>query len=109
MAKFCGVIGYGSTTKTSPGVFKELIVEKTVYGDLIKNSRRLITSEKINDDVSVNNQISIIADPYAKQNFHSIKYVKFLGTAWKWKVIDVEVQYPRLILTLGGEYNGQQA
>lgn len=107
MAKFCGVIGYGSTTKTSPGVFKELIVEKTVYGDLIKNSRRLITSEKINDDVSVNNQISIIADPYAKQNFHSIKYVKFLGTAWK--VIDVEVQYPRLILTLGGEYNGQQA
>ena len=109
MAKFCGVIGYGSTTKTSPGVFKELIVEKTVYGDLIKNSRRLITSEKINDDVSVNNQISIIADPYAKQNFHSIKYVKFLDTAWKWKVIDVEVQYPRLILTLGGEYNGQQA
>lgn len=107
MAKFCGVIGYGSTTKTSPGVFKESIVEKTVYGDLIKNSRRLITSEKINDDVSVNNQISIIADPYAKQNFHSIKYVKFLGTAWK--VIDVEVQYPRLILTLGGEYNGQQA
>lgn len=107
MAKFCGVIGYGSTTKTSPGVFKELIVEKTVYGDLIKNSRRLIASEKINDDVSVNNQISIIADPYAKQNFHSIKYVKFLGTAWK--VIDVEVQYPRLILTLGGEYNGQQA
>lgn len=107
MAKFCGVIGYGSTTKTSPGVFKELIVEKTVYGDLIKNSRRLITSEKINDDVSVNNQISIIADPYAKQNFHSIKYIKFLGTAWK--VIDVEVQYPRLILTLGGEYNGQQA
>jgi hypothetical protein len=107
MAKFCGVIGYGSTTKTSPGVFKESIVEKTVCGDLIKNSRRLITSEKINDDISVNDQISIIADPYAKQNFHSIKYVKFLGTAWK--VIDVEVQYPRLILTLGGEYNGQQA
>ena len=107
MAKFCGVIGYGSTTKTSPGVFKDLIVEKTVCGDLIKNSRRLITSEKINDDVSVNNQISIIADPYAKQNFHSIKYVKFLGTAWK--VIDVEVQHPRLILTLGGKYNGQQA
>ena len=103
MAKFCGVIGYGNTVKTSPGVYSMQIVEKTVRGDLIKNTRRLVSSDKINDNISVNNQISIIADSYATQNFHSIKYAKFLGTAWK--VIDIEVQYPRLILTLGGEYN----
>ena len=100
MAKFYGAIGFAVTEESSPGVYKETIEERNYYGDLIRNTRRLQTSDKLNDDINVANEISIISDPYANQNFHSIRYVEFMGS--KWKVSSVEVSYPRLILTLGG-------
>lgn len=104
MAKWFGIVGYGITVETKPGVWTEKIVERDYYGDLIRNSRRLqSSSEKVNDDLTISNQLSIVSDPYAYENFHSMRYVKFMGA--KWKVTDVEVQYPRLILTLGGVYN----
>jgi hypothetical protein len=106
MARFCGPIGYAETVKIRPGVMKDTIVEKIAYGDIIHNSKKSENSGGVNDNISISNQISIIADPYASQNFHSIKYAKFMGIAWK--VLTVEVQYPRLILTLGDEYNGQK-
>ena len=102
MAKFYGAIGFAVTEESSPGVYKETIEEHNYYGDLIRNTRRLQTSDKLNDDINVANEISIISDPYANQNFHSIRYVEFMGS--KWKVSSVEVSYPRLILTLGGLY-----
>lgn len=102
MAKFYGAIGFAVTEESSPGVYKETIEERNYYGDLIRNTRRLQTSDKLNDDINVANEISIISDPYANQNFHSIRYVEFMGS--KWKVSSVEVSYPRLILTLGGLY-----
>ena len=102
MAKFYGAIGFAVTKESSPGVYKETIEERNYYGDLIRNTRRLQTSDKLNDDINVANEISIISDPYANQNFHSIRYVEFMGS--KWKVSSVEVSYPRLILTLGGLY-----
>ena len=105
MAKFYGKIGFATLNESVPGVWEETIVEKPYYGDLLRNSRRLQGSENLNDDVNISNQISIVSDPYANQNFHSIRYVEFMGA--KWKVSDVEVQYPRLILTLGGVYNGR--
>ena len=104
MAKFYGVIGYAVTEKTERGIYEESIVEREYVGDVIRNTRRLREAAKINDDITISNQISIIADPYTSNNFHSIRYVSFMGS--KWKVIEVEVQYPRLILTLGGLYNG---
>lgn len=104
MAKYCGKIGYVNTVETSPGVWKEEVVERKCYGDLIRNTRRLQSADKVNDDISINNQLSIVADPYAMNNFHSMRYVEFMGA--KWKVSNVEVQYPRLMLTLGGLYNG---
>ena len=104
MAKFYGVIGYAVTEKTERGIYEESIVEYEYVGDVIRNTRRLREAAKINDDITISNQISIIADPYTSNNFHSIRYVSFMGS--KWKVIEVEVQYPRLILTLGGLYNG---
>lgn len=104
MAKFYGAIGYAKTVETMPGVWTEQITERDYYGDVIRNSRRLQSSDKVNDDISINNQISIVADPYAINNFHSMRYVEFMGA--KWKISDVEVQYPRLLLTLGGLYNG---
>lgn len=104
MAKFYGEIGFVETVETVPGVWKEQIVPHNYYGDLIRNIRRLQGSENLNDNINVNNEISIVADPYANQNFHMIRYVEFMGT--KWKVSNVDVQYPRLVLTLGGVYNG---
>lgn len=104
MAKFYGAIGYAKTVETMPGVWTEQITERDYYGDVIRNSRRLQSSDKVNDDININNQISIVADPYAINNFHSMRYAEFMGA--KWKISDVEVQYPRLLLTLGGLYNG---
>lgn len=105
MAKWYGVIGYAETVETKPGIWEEKITERNYYGDLFRNSRRLQSTDKVNDDINVSNQLSIVADPYAINNFYSMRYAEFSGA--KWKITDVEVQYPRLILTLGGIWNGQ--
>ena len=107
MAKFYGAIGYMETRETSPGIWTESIVEKNYCGDLVRNSRRYDRSEQLNDNLSISNSISIVADPYAVNNFHAMRYVKFMNAAWK--ITDVEVQFPRLVLTIGGLYNGEQA
>ena len=105
MAKFYGKIGYANTVETKPGVYEEQIVERSYYGDLIRNTRRLQSADQVNDDINISNEISIVADPYATNNFHTMRYAVFMGT--KWQISNVEVSYPRLILTLGGVYNGQ--
>ena len=105
MAKFCGMIGFVNTVEVTPGVYEEKANERRYYGDLTRNTRRLQSGDRVNDDINIANEISIVADPYANENFHSIRYATFMNS--KWKVTDVEVQYPRLILTLGGIYNGQ--
>lgn len=107
MAKFYGAIGYAETVETTPGVWEEQIVERYYYGDLIRNTRRLQSADQLNDNINVANEISIVADPYARDNFHSMRYVEFQGA--EWKISNVEVQYPRLILIIGGLYNGEQA
>lgn len=104
MAKWFGKIGYANTTEIEPGIYEEGIEERSYYGDITRNSRMLQNSDGVNDNINISNQLSIIADPYANENFHSMRYVEFMGT--KWKITNVEVQYPRLILTLGGIYNG---
>ena len=104
MNKFYGKIGYAITKETTPGVWVERIVERSYYGDVIRNIRRLQSSENLNDDINVSNEISIVADAFANQNFHSMRYVEYMGT--KWKVSSIEVKYPRLILSIGGVYNG---
>jgi hypothetical protein len=86
-------------------VWKEVITERNYFGDVLKNTRRLKEGENLNDDLEVNNLISIISDPFASQNFHKIRYVKWMGASWKVTLVDV--QSPRLILTLGGIYNGK--
>lgn len=108
MAKWYGVIGYAETVETEPGLWEEQITERHYYGDLVRNTRKLQTSGGVNDDINVANEISIVADPYANQNFYHMRYVEFMGA--KWKITNVEVQYPRLILSIGGLYNdGEQA
>ncbi|MBF1041158.1 MAG: hypothetical protein HXK92_05865 [Lachnospiraceae bacterium] len=105
MAKFYGKIGYAENVETRPGVWRPTITEREYFGDLVRNTRRLESASQINDNINISNEISIVADPYAYQNFHSMRYVEFMGT--KWKISSVEVQYPRLILSIGGVYNGE--
>lgn len=105
MAKFCGMIGFAETMEIRPGVWDERITEKGPYfGDEVRNTRRLQSADQTNDNVNISNEVSIVADPYANQNFHAMRYAEFMGT--RWKITSVEVRYPRLILTLGGVYNG---
>ena len=105
MAKFYGAIGYAETVETAPSVHEEQITERMYSGDLTRNTRRLQSSDNLNDNINVANEISIIADPYANQNFHKMRYVEFMGS--KWKISNVEVQFPRLILSVGGVYNAK--
>ena len=105
MPKFYGAIGFAESLETYPGVWEDRVVPHYYYGDVIRNTRRLQSGENLNDNINISNEISIVADPYANQNFHAIRYAEWMGT--RWKVTDVEVQYPRLILSLGGVYNGE--
>ncbi len=105
MNKYFGIIGYGIDEEIRPGVHKPRIVERKYYGDVLKNTRRYDGAAKVNDDLAISNSLSIVADPFAYQNFHCIKYATYMGS--KWTVKTVETQYPRLILTLGELYNGQ--
>ena len=105
MGKFYGSIGYAETVETSPGVWVEQITERKYYGDVNRDSRRLQSANQLNDNINVSSEISIVADPYAYNHFHSMRYVEFMGA--KWKVSTVEPKPPRLMLTLGGLYNGQ--
>ena len=108
MAKWHGKIGFAEQVEYELGKWEVQITERPYFGDLIRNTRLLQTSGYAIDNINVGNQISIIADPYANQNFHSIVYAEFMGN--NWEISNVEVQYPRLILTLGGlSNNGGQA
>lgn len=107
MAKWYGAIGFRETSETSPGVWTETITERKYYGEILRNTRRYQTTNQLNNDLNIANEISIIADPFANQNFHAMCYVEFMGA--KWKISNINVEFPRLILTVGGLYNGGQA
>lgn len=104
MAKFYGIVGYGESVETAPGVWQDSIVERSYYGDVVKNTRKLQDGQYLNSDISVGNSINIVADAYANNHFFAIRYVEWAGT--RWIVTDVEVQPPRLLLRLGGVYHG---
>ena len=107
MARYYGKVGYGVTIEnpSGSGVWIDSITEVNYYGDVVRNTRALEGGgEKLNDDITVGNSISIVADEYAINNFLNIKYVEWSGVLWT--VTSVEVRSPRLILSLGKVYNG---
>lgn len=105
MTRFFGEVGYvDAPVETAPGVHVNDMVEYQYKGDVIRNTRRLDNGESVNDDISVTNSISIVADGYALEHFHAIRYVRWAGSTWR--VVTVDVERPRLILRLGGIYNG---
>ncbi len=107
MSKYFGKIGYGVTEETRPGVYEPQIVEKEYYGDIVRNTRRLENGGKVVDDLNINMTLSIVADPFAFNNFHQLKYAEYMGA--KWKATSVEPQFPRLVIALGGVYNGEDS
>lgn len=106
MAKWFGAIGFAETVETKPGVWEEQITEHKYYGDVIRNTRRLQSTDQLNDDINIANEISIVADPFAVNHIYAMRYVEFMGTRWKVTTVDAS-QRPRLILSVGGVYNGQ--
>jgi len=109
MAKFYGPIGYAESregTGENEGIWTDVIVEHPYFGDEVHNTRRLETGVSTNDNLKVNTQLSIVADAYAWEHFYAMKYVEWEGV--RWKISNVDVQRPRLILTLGDVWNGQQ-
>jgi hypothetical protein len=104
MARFYGQIGYGETAETAPGVWSDVVVEYNYFGEIIRNIGRQQDGEHLNKDISVNNSISILADAYANKNYLAIKYIRWNDILWE--VNSVEIRRPRLILELGGVYDG---
>lgn len=103
MAKYYGTIGFGILKEGRPGVWKPIIEEHDYYGDVLQFFIRREASDQVNDNLNLNNKISIVSDLFANENFSSMVYATYMGA--KWKITNVEVQYPRLILTIGGVYN----
>ena len=99
------MIGFARQKEVRPGVWEDKIIEREYGGDLVRLNRNAQGSQNLNDDLTLSNQISIIADPYANENLFAMRYVTFMGS--KWKITSVEVQYPRLILSVGGVWNGE--
>jgi hypothetical protein len=104
MVKFFGKIGFGKSVDRGNGIWEDEITERTFFGDVVRDSRRFISAEKVNADINVTNSISIVADAYALENTFAIRYVEWAGVLYT--VSDFEIQSPRLILRLGGVYNG---
>lgn len=107
MSKFYGAVGFVQAVEGNPGVYDYDVVERNYYGDIQRNHKRWYSTENLNDNLNVSNELSIVADPYAYQHTHTIRYIKWLGTSWL--VTSIDVQYPRLVLSIGGVYNGPQA
>lgn len=105
MARFFGVVGFSEgQVETAASVYEEGIVERELFGDIVRDTRQLESGDKVLPDIAVNNSISVLADAYANEHFHAIRYVKWAGVLRI--VTDVEVQRPRLLLRLGGVYHG---
>lgn len=104
MAKYHGKVGFVTFSEKTPGVDVEVPIEREYFGDVYRNTKRWGKGTDINPDLTINNQISIVADQYARDNLYAIRYISWMGTLWS--ISNVDVQYPRLILTIGEVYNG---
>lgn len=106
MARFYGEVGYGHSVESpaGSGIWVDEITEFPYFGDVVRNNRQASNAARINYDISVANSIEIVADAYARDNIFAIRYIRWAGALWT--VSDVEVRSPRLVLQLGGAYNG---
>ncbi len=106
MAKFHGMIGYVTSeeSETAPGVYSEVITERSCQGDILRDTKRWENGQKVNEDLTIDNRFSILADEYVITHSYAMRYLKFGEVSWK--ILSFEIQRPRIILTVGGVYNG---
>lgn len=104
MPKYFGKVGFAESVETAPGIWDDQIVERSFYGDVVRDLRRLQNHTKLNDDITITNSFSIVADKYAYANFHKIRYLEYMGTKWKVESVDASTP-PRLTLDVGAVYN----
>jgi hypothetical protein len=109
--RFHGTVGYAASEESAPGVWKDVITERTYYGDVIRNSRTLqppsLVPPEVNDTLSLENSFSIMADAEAYANYMNFRYVEWEGN--RWTITNAEIRRPRIILTIGGLWNGSAA
>lgn len=105
MSKFYGKVGYVRTEETRSGIYKEIVTERNYYGDITRHSYRWENTGNINDSMNITNEISLMADPFLYEHFSELRYIEFMGA--KWKIASVQIERPRLTITLGGLYNEQ--
>lgn len=106
MTRFFGQIGFVKQTEIRPGVWDESAIERDYYGDVLRNNYRWDKSEQVNDNLNISNSISIVADSFILDNAYALKYIRWLGA--RWTITSFEIQQPRIILSIGGLYNGPE-
>ena len=105
MTRYAGIVGYAAPGELEDGIWEDgLLVERTYYGDVVRNSRRIQNGSSVLPELTISNSISIVADAYAMEHFYHMKYIYWQGVPWT--ITNVDVQRPRLILELGGVYHG---
>ena len=104
--RFRGVVGFGTSVEDpeDPSVWVDDITEKSFTGDVVRDTSKSQEGDGLNEDVVMQNQISIVANRHAIGNYSDMKYVEWEGE--RWTIDSVEVRPPRLILSLGEPYNG---
>lgn len=109
MAVFYGEIGYGHSVEKPPGsgIWVVEHTERKLVGSVKQLARTLRDGDKVVNDFSVGNSISVVADAYAYEHFQHIKYIRWMGGLYL--ISKVTVKAPRLLLDLGGVYNGPTA
>lgn len=104
MGRFCGKIGFAETVEQSPGVYVPKVTERTYHGDILaRRVRSEESSESTNTNFVLNNDISIVADKFAKEHLGFMQYVVLSGL--KWTITSATIEYPRIKLTIGGMYH----
>lgn len=103
--RFYGKVGYETSVEIADSVWEPRILEAEYYGDVLRNTTRREQSDQINDEITISNRISIVVKPDALSTFQTIKYVEWLNC--RWNVKSMEIQFPRVILELGGAYTGE--
>lgn len=102
--RFHGKIGFVKSVEIEPGYWENQTTERYYHGDKIRSSRRWDTPTEINDRLNLSDEIEIVADSYALENYSYMAYVVIRNQ--KWSINYIEEKRPRLRLTLGGVYNG---
>lgn len=97
-------VGFGSNQELEPGIYDDVLEEKTYYGEILENRRSFDQGTTLSGDVKITNQFSIMGNTYLFDNLEKIRYVRYRNQLW---TVTVDEGYPRVTFNLGGLYHGQ--